>query len=158
MKIEYMGIKEQGKPFRIVNNKYLKEELETIPEGRYRMTIEKWKKNKSLPQLGYYYACCLPMFLKAAIDAGWELTSIDEADAWLKSIFANRELINKYSGEVISIPALKRQMTTTEFSTFINQVRDHAAEFLGCYIPEPSEQIKINYQNNERSLEGNQGI
>ena len=39
--------------------------------------------------------------------------------------------------------ALKRNMTTTEFMVFINQVRDWASEFLGAYIPDPEEQIKM---------------
>jgi hypothetical protein len=145
-KITYIGIKQAGKAFHIINQKMLRDDLSKLSNGKYRLIIEKYRKDKSLPQLGYYYACVLPMFLKAAIDAGWELTSVEEADAWLKSMFANRELINKHTGQVIEVPALKRNMTTTEFSTFINQVRDHAAEFLGCYIPEPESQLAMQYE------------
>ena len=143
MKIQYMGIVEKNRPFRVINSKYFKKEVAELPEGRYRLTIEKWRKNKSLPQLGYYYACVLPMFHRAALDAGWEFPSLDDLDFWLKSQFANRELINKYTGEVIEVPALKREMTTTEFSTFVNQVRDNCAEFLGVNIPDPETNLKL---------------
>ena len=146
MKIQYQGIKEPGRPFRIVNNKDLKKELEDLPNGRYRLTIEKWRKNKSLPQLGYYYACVLPMFHSAALAQGWEFTSLDELDVYLKSQFANREIINKHTGEIIEVPELKRDMTTTEFSTFVNQVRDHCSEFLGVYIPEPETNLELQMQ------------
>ena len=143
MKIQYMGIVEKGKAFRVINDKYLKQELTELPVGRYRITIDKWRKNKSLPQLGYYYACVLPMFHRAALDMGWEFPSIDDLDFWLKSQFANKELINKNTGEIIEIPALKREMTTTEFSTFVNQVRDHCAEFLGVHIPDPETNLEL---------------
>lgn len=142
-KLVYIGHKEAGKAFRVTNQKMLKDDMSKLQNGKYRLIIEKYRKNKSLPQLGYYYACVLPMFHRAALDAGWEFASTDELDMWLKSQFANRELINKNTGEVIEIPALKRDMTTTEFMTFINQVRDHCAEFLGVHIPDPETSLEL---------------
>ena len=97
-KLKHIGIKEDGKPFRIINRVLLEQELTELPKGKYRLTIEKYKKDKSNEQLGYYFACVLPLFLKGAIDAGWEITSIEECDIWLKSMFANKELINKDTG------------------------------------------------------------
>lgn len=145
-KIQYMAIKEKDKPLRIVNNKLFREELNNLSNGRYMINVDKYRKNKSLPQLGYYYACVLPMFLNAAIDAGWELTSREEADTWLKSMFAGKDLINKHTGQIIEVPGLKRNMTTVEMLTFINQVRDYAAEYLGTYIPDPEVNLKLQLQ------------
>lgn len=145
-KIQYTAIKEDNKAFRIVNKPLLEKELNLLPKGRYTLTIEKYKKKKSNPQLGYYYACVLPLFLQGAIDQGWEITSTDECDIWLKSMFGNKDLINKHTGQIVSIPSLKRDMTTTEFSTFTNQVRDYAAEYLGVVIPDPEVNIEINFK------------
>jgi len=148
-KIKHIGIKEDGKAFRIVNRALLEQELTELPKGKYCLTIEKYRKNKSNPQLGYYYACVLPLFLKGAIDAGWEITSIEECDIWLKSMFANKDLINKDTGQIISVPALKREMTTVEMSTFTNQVRDYAAEFLNIIIPDPETNLNIDFWNDK---------
>lgn len=142
MKIDVIVIKENS-GLRIVNDKYFKEEIKKLLPGKYKLTINKLYREKTNSQLSYYYAAVLPLFLNAAIDAGWEFTSIEELDFYLKSQFANKELINKNTGEIISIPALKRNMTTVEFSTFVNNVRDYASEFLGVYIPEPGEQIEM---------------
>ena len=142
-KIEYIGIKEKGKPFRVVNNKYLKKELEDMPNGRYRLTIERWRKHKSNPQLGYLYACVYPFVLKSLNDAGWEFTSLDEVDEYCKSMFASREVLNKHTGEILDVPGLKRDMTTTEMMTYINAIRDWASEYLSVYIPEPETQIQM---------------
>lgn len=146
MKLEAIAIKEQGKDFRVVNGKLFRDECNKLAPGRYRMTIEKMRKNKSLPQLGYYYACVLPLFMQHLIKAGYEFTNIDQVDAFAKSRFASQPIINKHTGEVIEIPGLKREMTTLEMSTFTNAIRDWDAEYLGGYIPEPENQIEMQYQ------------
>jgi hypothetical protein len=136
--------------FRIHNRKDFDAEMNTLPEGRYTIEIKKYRKNKSVEQLGYYFSCVLPMFLSAAVAQGWELTSIDECDAWLKSMFAERDLINRNTAEIVKIPALKRNMTTTDFMVYVDQVRNYCAEYLGVYIPEPEKQSEIRFENGDQ--------
>ena len=141
--IKYIAIAEAGK-FRIVNDKLFREELSRLGNGRYDLIIQKHRRSKSNPQLGYLFGCVYPLFLRAAIDFGWEdFTSVDDVDVWCKSMFAGKEIINRQTGQILSVPGLKRDMTTTEMSAFTNQVRDYAAENFGCYIPGPMEQMKI---------------
>jgi hypothetical protein len=142
-KLQYIGIKEVGKSFRIVNSKILKQELNGLLKGRYRITIDRWRKDKSLPQLGYYHACVLPLFMQHLIDAGYEFTSIEEVDAFAKSRFADTEILNRNTGEIVYIPALKRNMTTVEMMTFIDKIRDWDAEYLGGMIPDPETQLEF---------------
>lgn len=146
MKLQAIGIKEQEKDFRIVNGKMFRDECNKLAPGRYRLTVEKMRKNKSLPQLGYYYACVLPLFMQHLIDAGYEFTTIEQVDAFAKSRFASQPIINKHTGEIIEVPGLKREMTTVQMSTFTNAIRDWDAEYLGGYIPEPESQIQMQYQ------------
>jgi hypothetical protein len=143
--IEAFGIKEDGKTFRIVNRALLDQELTELPKGRYRLKIEKYRRNKSLSQLGYLFACVYPLVLKALNDAGWEFTSIDEVDEYCKSMFASKDILNRNTGEILEIPALKRNMTTTEFSTYVNAIRDWCSEYLNAYIPEPLEQTVMEF-------------
>lgn len=123
----------------------MEREIAALPDGRYTVEIRKYRKNKSQEQLGYYFACVLPIFLSAAVDQGWELTTVDECDAWLKSMFAERDLINRHTAEIVKVPALKRNMSTVEFSTYVDQVRNYCSEYFGVYIPSPEEQSKINF-------------
>lgn len=143
MKIEAIAIKEDGKAFRIVNRALLDKELTELPKGKYRLLIETYRKKKSNPQLGYLFACVYPLVLKALNDAGWEFTSIEEVDEYCKSMFASREVLNRHSGEILEVPGLKRDMTTTEMMTYVDAIRDWASEYLNVYIPEPGEQIKM---------------
>ena len=144
--IKYIAIKEADK-FRVVNAKLLHEELARLPKGRYEIVIRKKRRLKSNPQLGYYYACVLPHFHRAALDQGWEFATIEELDNYLKSMFASKDVVNKNTGEILTIPGLKRDMTTTEMMTFVDAIRDYAREFLGYDIPDPETQTEI-FDNN----------
>lgn len=141
MKLEAIGIGD-GRSFRVVNADQFYGELNAL-KGRYRLTVTRARRLKSNPQLGYYYSCVLPHFHRAALDAGWEFTDTSELDNYLKSMFASRELINKDTAEVLTIPGLKRDMSTTEMVAFTDAVKDYAQEFLGYRIPEPNEQLMI---------------
>lgn len=146
MKIQYIAIKEDNKAFRVVNSKLLKEDCDRLPKGRYQLTIEKYRKKKSTPQLGYLFAVVYPLVLTHLVDAGWEFTSVDEVDIYLKKMFAGQEIINRHTGEIINIPALKRDMTTTDMMTYVEAIRQWDAEYLGGEIPEPMTNFKINFE------------
>lgn len=146
MKLEAIAIKEKDKPLRVVNSGLFRDECDKLSPGRYRMTIDKVRRNKSQLQLGYLFSCVYPLFMKFANEQGWELTDVDEVDVFCKSQFANRNIINRHSGEVVTIPELKRNFTSTDMMTYIDKIRSYTAEYLGGYIPEPMEQTEMQYQ------------
>lgn len=141
--LKFIGIKDDGKAFRVVGRKSLTEALLHLPKGRYDLIIEKHKNKKSNPQLGYLFSVVYPLFWDLLRDAGWEFESVDEVDLWCKSQWANREVLNRDTGEIKNIPALKRDFTTTDMMTYIQKIRDYAGDYLKGYIPEPNEQLKI---------------
>lgn len=146
IKIQYIGIKQKGKSFRVVSSENFKKELDELPDGRYRMTVDKYRKNKSNPQLGYLFAVIYPLVLQHLNDAGWEFTSVDEVDEYCKSMFSDKEILNRETGEIMNIPGLKRDMTTTEMNTYIDAIRIWDAEYLGGTIPEPEVNFEIQYK------------
>lgn len=143
MKLEHIAVKEDGKAFRIINRALLDKELTGLPKGRYRLIVEKYRRKKSNPQLGYLFSCVYPLSQKLLLDAGWELATIDEVDVFWKSKFANREIVNRNTGEVENIPDLKRNFTTTDMMAYIDAIRNYCSEYLGGYIPGPEEQTKL---------------
>ena len=148
-KLQYIGIKKQNEHFRVVNTELFKKELNLLPEGRYRLTVEKWRKNKSNPQLGYLFACVYPLVLQHLNDAGWEFTSVEEVDEYCKSMFSSKEILNRHSGEIMDIPGLKRNMTTVEMMTYIEAIRVWDAEYLGGTIPDPEVNIEMKFKDYE---------
>ena len=133
-----------GKSFRLVNSKEFYDQLNTL-KGRYDVTVRRARRSKSLPQLGYYYSAILPHFRRAALDAGWEFASLEEVDNYLKLTFAGREIVNTQTAEIMTIPGLKRDMSTTEMTIFVEAIRKHAAEYLNYNIPDPETQAVIEY-------------
>lgn len=139
MKLEAIGIGD-GVSFRVVNSSDFYRELNTL-KGRYRLTVEKYRRSKSNPQLRWLYGQVYPIVLKGLTDAGWEFTTIAEVDEYCKSMFANREVLNRHTGEIMTVPGLKRDMTTTEMMTYVDAIRDWASEYLNINIPEPMQQM-----------------
>lgn len=143
-KLQYIGVKEEGQPFRIVNRALLDQELTALPKGRYRLTVERYRRNKSNAQLGYLFACVYPFVLRGLTDAGWEeVTTLEQVDALCKSMFSNKDIVNRDTGEILTIPSLKREMTTTEMMTYVESIRTWGREFLQIEIPEPQEQLTL---------------
>lgn len=141
MKLEAIGIGD-GVSFRVVNSSDFYRELNTL-KGRYRLTIEKYRRSKSNPQLRWLYGQVYPIVLKGLTDAGWEFTTIAEVDEYCKSMFASREVLNRHTGEIMTVPGLKRDMTTTEMMTYVDAIRDWASEYLNINIPEPRQQMTM---------------
>lgn len=142
MKLEAIGIGD-GVSFRVVNSSDFYRELNAL-KGRYRLTIEKYRRSKSNPQLRWLYGQVYPIVLKGLNDAGWEFTTIAEVDEYCKSMFASREVLNRHTGEIMFVPGLKRDMTTTEMMTYVDAIRDWASEYLNINIPEPEQQMAMN--------------
>lgn len=144
-KITAIGFKEEGKPYRVQNAKTFRDQLDALPKGKYKHTVEKYYNKKSNPQLGYLFAVIYPIVLKGLNDAGWEYTSVDQVDVKCKTLFADQEILNRNTGEIESIPELKRDMTTTEMMSYIESIRQWCSEYLNTYIPEPGENFSIEF-------------
>lgn len=136
-KVSAIGIKEDGKAFRVINRVLLDVELSGLPKGRYRLTVEKLRKNKSNSQLAWLYGQVYPLVLTGLNDAGWEFTSLDEVDEYCKSMFSSREILNRHTGEILDVPGLKRNMSTVEMMSYVEAIRDWASEYLSINIPDP---------------------
>jgi len=151
--IEAVGIRTKDKPFRVMYAREFGEQLNSLTPGKYKVTVKKYRKEKSLPQLGYLYGCVYPLSQRFLLDAGWELPTIEEVDIFWKQKFASKELVNRNTGEVESIPDMKRNFTTTDMMAYIDAIRNFCSEYLSGYIPGPEEQTNIEFYEEENSPE-----
>ena len=106
--------------------------VDALPSGEYTLTISKRKKKRSGPQNAYYWAVVIPMIGK----------EIGEADAEAVHALLKHEHnyeIKVFGNEELRVPKSTADLTTSEFSEYVERVRQWTASFLSCYIPDPNE-------------------
>ena len=136
-KITAYGIKEEGKPYRVINANVFRHDLDSLPKGRYKHTVEKAYNKASHLQFSYLYAVVYPLSLIALNEAGYEFVMIDQVDSFWKTLFANKEILNRETGEIMKIPLSKSEFKTIDEMAYCNSIRDYCSEYLNAFIPDP---------------------
>ena len=118
----------------------LNEALDSLPIGDYVITITPNRKTRSTQQNAYLWGIVYPSVLFGLQDAGWEITDEEQVHEYCKQVFAAREVINKDTGEVLSLPNSTARMQTAEFNVYVDKIKAFALEYLNITIPEPNEE------------------
>ena len=146
-KVKAIAIKEKDKAFHIVNAEIFKQELNSLPKGGYQITVEKRKRKASPEQFRYLYGLVYPLSMIALNDAGYEFTNVDQVDMFWKSQFANKEIMNRETGEIQKVPQSKSEFMTIDEAVYTDAIRNYCSEYLNTYIPDPDPNWKLNKQN-----------
>ena len=99
---------------------FLLERLQSLPSGDYSITIAPNRKTRSNQQNAYLWGVVYPAVLFGLQDAGWEITHEEQVHEYCKQAFAAREVINKDTGEVLSLPSSTASMQTAEFNVYVD--------------------------------------
>ena len=118
----------------------LDETINNLPLGDYVITITPNRKTRSNQQNAYLWGIVYPAVLFGLQDAGWEITDEEQVHEYCKQAFAAREVINKDTGEVLSLPNSTARMQTAEFNVYVDKIKAFALEYLNVTIPEPNEE------------------
>lgn len=111
-----------------------------LPNGDYIFTVTPNRKTRSNQQNAYLWGIVYPAVLFGLQDAGWEIIDEEQVHEYCKQAFAAREVINKDTGEVISLPNSTARMQTAEFNVYVDKIKAFAFEYLNITIPEPNEE------------------
>ena len=112
--------------------------VKELPSGEYDLSLEKHYKKASTLQFGYLYGVVYPNSIIALIDAGYEdCKTIEEVDMFWKIQFANKEIVNRETGEVQKIPITKANFKTIDEMAYCDLIRNYCSEYLGYFIPDP---------------------
>lgn len=110
----------------------------------FNITIEKKRSKRSNEQNRYYWGVVVQLMKQGLNDIGYMVD--DEATHdFIKAEFNSKVIVNEGTGESKNIPMTTTNMTKTEFSEMIEKIKIFASEWLGVYIPDPNEQIEIDY-------------
>lgn len=119
---------------------FLLERLQNLPSGDYSITIAPNRRMRSTQQNAYLWGVVYPAVLFGLQDAGWEIIDEEQVHEYCKQAFATREVINKDTGEVLSLPSSTARMQTAEFNVYVDKIKAFALEYLNVTIPEPNEE------------------
>ena len=119
---------------------FLLERLQNLPSGDYSITIAPNRRMRSTQQNAYLWGVVYPAVLFGLQDAGWEIIDEEQVHEYCKQAFATREVINKDTGEVLSLPSSTARMQTAEFNVYVDKIKAFALEYLNITIPEPNEE------------------
>lgn len=125
-------------------NRALYEALKSLTEGRWTVVITKAKKKRSLPQNAYYHGVIINEVKQGLIAMGFEPHLLDNemVHEMLKNKFLKKDVANE-EGQFITIVQSTASLSTVEFTEFIEQIQQWAAEFLGIVILSPGEQSEM---------------
>lgn len=135
---EFFIHKQDGK---FQNIKKLDDYNKSLPDGRYKVTVEKSDKRSS-QQNRYYWGVVIHLINQAFYDLGHELTA-EETHEFLKAKFNHKEIVNSDTGELLQLPLSTTRLNKSEFSEYVEKIQRFAAEFLNTVIPDPGEQLEI---------------
>ena len=113
-------------------------QLERMPDGDVVVTIKPDKDERSVRQLRYHFGRVLKAISE---ETGQDVESLHDfyCDKLLGAL--DLTLTNPKTGEVDVRHVYRRTtgMNVSEMFAFTEQIRQHAADWLGIYIPPPNE-------------------
>ena len=108
-------------------------------DGSYRIEVTKVRGRRSNDQNAWLWGCIYPLLRQGMNALGWdEMTSDEEVHEYFKQLLADKKIVNRLTGETVTIPSSTAAMDTMEFSAYCEKLRDYGREYLGIEIPDPS--------------------
>jgi len=140
-------ISEQGKVEKIHQKTYFDDFLKQFAGKSVKVTVEKWKKQRSLQQNKYYFGSLILQVIDALVENGYPRSELNAeiVHEMLKAKFLKKDLVSEITGDVINITGSTATLTTTEFMDYIDDIARWMAEYLGSVLILPNEQSTLNF-------------
>ncbi|RBA36112.1 hypothetical protein [Elizabethkingia anophelis] len=116
-------------------------------EGKDIQIIFKRKyKKRTNNENAFYWGVWIPILQRAVRDTWGEVRDPGEVHEIIKIACNYEEKPNITTGEFIRVPKSSTQLNTYEWEfEFKQKVRQFALDFFNIVLPEPDEQLKIDY-------------
>lgn len=116
-----------------ITNKAQIRKLFDLPDGKYLVKVSSCK-TRSTNQNAYYWAVVVPLVYEGLRDLGYDLINHEQAHQVLKSLFL-KEIIQSPI-EKIEVVKSTTELSTEQFSEYIERVARFCSEDLGIVLPE----------------------
>ena len=127
----------------ITNKKLVKEAFEGLKDGRYLLTLES-HNNRSNDQNKYYWSGVIPLVKEGLKEIGYrEITTKEQTHDLMKTMFLKKNIVNEITGEVLESIGSTTDLSTIEFSEYIDRIAQFSAEYLSIEILPPNTQVPM---------------
>lgn len=113
--------------------------LKTYTKKNVRITIEKWSNLRSNSQNAWYFGVAVKLItarLKESNPVKYAEITEESVHEWIKAKFLDTRMV-EIAGEQKEISGTTTELTTTNFSGFMEDIQQWAAESLDLVIPDP---------------------
>lgn len=102
------------------------------------------KRKRSLPQNSYYWMILTEYIQPGLYEAGWrEIKTKEDAHDFVRGLFLKSKSVNEISGETVERIKSTTELTTSQFSEYLDEIAQWAAEYLSIQIPSPNQQLEV---------------
>lgn len=106
--------------------------------GRQRIEIVRYRPRRSDRQNAYYWPCIVEPFAQWLSEHWGENFTADDAHAILKGRLLVREFVDPATGELFSRVGSTADLTTLEFSQYVDRAKQLLLEYCEIAVPPPS--------------------
>ncbi len=122
------------------NTSILWDYLKSLPEGKYKITVQKADK-RTLPQNAWIHAV-LPLIRDGLREQGYnEIRTLDDAKDFIKTMFFKKAVTNGI--ETVEIVQGTSETSKLDFASRAEDIIQWAHEYLGIDIAPPNHQFEF---------------
>lgn len=131
----------------IKGGKAIRNAIDELYNGRWVVSIAKYKKKRSNSQNAYYHGCIIPAVMDGLVDMGFDKSELNKevVHEMLKQKFLKKDIANE-QGEFVTITQSTASLSTIDFMSYIDDIQKWGAVFLSINIPDPETQSEINFK------------
>jgi hypothetical protein len=142
LKIEAYAHIEQGRLI-LDNRKKMDAEIKECQDCAVIVTIKKRGK-RSTPQNNYYHGIIVENVRHRLVELGHRVTH-DEVHEEIKRLFLPEPLVDEHGVVIFEKAGSTTEMNKSEFSEFIERIREWSAGALGIDIPDPNSNNEMDF-------------
>jgi hypothetical protein len=143
-KLELTGHIDDKGALSIHNRQRLLEWAKQYPGKNVVIKFERKGSKRSSPQNRYYWGVVIREITIRLRELGHQWLNDEDVHDMMKLKFNHEQIVSE-EGEVLELPKSTTALTKTQFAEYVDNIRMWAAGFLGIDIPDPNQDLTMQF-------------
>lgn len=143
-KLELYGSIDEKGSLSIHNRQRLLEWARQYPGKNVVIKFERKGSKRSSPQNRYYWGVVIREITIRLRELGHQWLNDEDVHDMMKLKFNHEQIVSE-EGEVLELPKSTTALTKTQFAEYVDNIRMWAAGFLGIDIPDPNQDLTMQF-------------